>query len=656
MKRQFTIGKKLAAGFGGILLMMTISAAVVLSRQQEMDKVVIELQEDLFPAEAACASVIESSIHSVAAMRGYMISGEDSTDARIHLDEHRSAWTQIDNALIELSNLSGKWQDQSLRQTWDRVKSNIEPMREAQKKVLTVAQTKDNRQVIQSLLQEAAPLEKKLAETQLSAPAGDSSAAALRVETALAQSSMRTFLLTAEAQSRAEFVTRWERADAAWTQVRPLLTTPGEAESYGKLREDYEALAIRLMDGRLSTEWNRAHHLEETEVEPLAEQILTAGHTLASALGAKVTAGRAKVEAASNTLSATLIGSVALAILLGSGVALFIGRGITRAVGMVVQRAQLIQSGDLSSAPLPRLTNDEVGNLAEVFNQMQASLKDQVGQMRAGIENLNASSAQILAAAKQQAAATREQAATVHEVTSTMEELGQSGNDIANKARNVTTMAQASTVATNSGIEATERTNRAMDSIRAQVEEVAQNIVALSEKTQAVEEITSSVSAVAEQSKLLSLNAAIEAASANGNGSRFSVVATEMKSLADQARESTLQVRTLLGDIQKGINTSVMLTEEAVKRVESGREHSDLGRRTIVELARSTEESVQAFQQIIGGTNQQRIGVDQVRQGMQDIRLAAEQTAASTSQLEGAASNLNALSRQLSSLVGNYKC
>ena len=102
-----------------------------------------------------------------------------------------------------------------------------------------------------------------------------------------------------------------------------------------------------------------------------------------------------------------------------------------------------------------------------------------------------------------------------------------------------------------------------MEAIREQVEEVAEKIVALSQKTQAVGEIIATVNDIAEQSNLLALNAAIEAATAGEQGSRFSVVANEMKHLADQAKEATVQVRTILGDIQKGINSSVMLTEEA---------------------------------------------------------------------------------------------
>jgi methyl-accepting chemotaxis protein len=198
-------------------------------------------------------------------------------------------------------------------------------------------------------------------------------------------------------------------------------------------------------------------------------------------------------------------------------------------------------------------------------------------------------------------------------------------------------------------------TNRTMTTIREQVEEVAGNVVALSEKTQAVGEIIATVNDIAERSNLLALNAAIEAAAAGEQGNRFSVVANEMKNLADQAKDSTVQVRTILGDIQKGINSSVLFTEEAVKRVEAGKQQADVAEQTIRQMAQTTLESVQAFEQIIGAGNQQQIGFEQVAQGMKDIREAARQTATATAQLEQAVGNLNGLSQELKKAVGRYQ-
>jgi methyl-accepting chemotaxis protein len=167
--------------------------------------------------------------------------------------------------------------------------------------------------------------------------------------------------------------------------------------------------------------------------------------------------------------------------------------------------------------------------------------------------------------------------------------------------------------------------------------------------------VLTTVTDVAEQSNLLALNATIEAAEAGSEGNRFSVVASEMKNLADQAKTCTVQVRTILIEIQKGINCAVMLTEEAVKRVELGKQQAEVSEESILQMSETTKQSVQAFQQIIAATNQQQVGFDQVTQGMKDIDQATQQTAAGTSQLEQAVLSLSSLSQQLKTAVAMYR-
>jgi methyl-accepting chemotaxis protein len=330
-------------------------------------------------------------------------------------------------------------------------------------------------------------------------------------------------------------------------------------------------------------------------------------------------------------------------------------RGITQPLGRVMEMSRKIADGNLRQEKLPVVSTDEIGQLTAVCNSMLDSLRDLTSRTAGVTESLNAAAAEIMASTQEQATSTKQQAATVQQVTTTMEEVSQSGSQIAAKAKQVATAAEATSTAGNAGLQAVQEATRTMGAIREQVEEVARNIVALSEKTQAVGEIIATVNDIAERSNLLALNAAIEAASAGEQGSRFSVVANEMKNLADQAKESTVQVRTILGDIQKGINSSVMFTEEAVKRVDVGKHQADVTEQTIRQMAQTTIESVQAFEQIIGAGNQQQIGFEQVAQGMKDIRQAAGQTAAATSQLEKAVVNLNALSQELKKAVGRYQ-
>lgn len=266
-------------------------------------------------------------------------------------------------------------------------------------------------------------------------------------------------------------------------------------------------------------------------------------------------------------------------------------------------------------------------------------------------QDLNTTSAQILASVQEQATNTKEQATSIQETTTTMDEISQAGKQMAERANQVSRTAESGNESINSGTQAVKSTTDTMESIRQQVELVAENIVSLSEKTMAISEIITTVNDIAEQSNLLALNASIEAVSAGEHGQRFSVVAGEIKNLADQAKDSTVQIRKILEDIQTGINTSVMLTEEAVKRVETGKEKADVALDNINQLVGTIQESIEAFQQIVGATNQQQIGLEQVTIALNNINTATEQTAVGINQIEAAVSNLNSLGNDLQKVV-----
>ena len=236
-----------------------------------------------------------------------------------------------------------------------------------------------------------------------------------------------------------------------------------------------------------------------------------------------------------------------------------------------------------------------------------------------------------------------------------MAELSQSGAQISERAKQVAAAAEAVSTASTSGLKSVQSTNSTMEGIREQAEAVAENVISLSEKTQAVGEIISTVNEIAEQSHLLALNASIQAAVAGEHGRSFSVVAGEMKNLAVQSKQATVQVRAILGDIQRGINTSVMLTEEAVKRAEAGKQQAEAADQTIRGLSENLEESIRAFQQIVAGSAQQQIGFEQVTQAFRNIGVAAQETASSTKQSEKAVSNLSSLSHQLRETVRRYR-
>lgn len=364
--------------------------------------------------------------------------------------------------------------------------------------------------------------------------------------------------------------------------------------------------------------------------------------------------GRQLVRRVYEESQVSTIGAIIAAVIISIIIVMLLRRSIVGPIQKFMLFVERVGRGELSGQPAT-IGTDEIGRLGVTLNSMVAGLKDLAMQSREATNNLGSAIAEIRASTQEQAAGVEEQLAAVQETAATVDEITHAGSQVTKRAQEVIASAQATAQTSTDGMRAVSETSRAMDGIREQAELVAQNIVSLSEKTQAIGDIISSVNDISERSHLLALNAAIEAAAAGESGRSFSVVASEMKVLADQAKDATNQVRAILGDVQRGINTSVMLTEEAVKRAAAGKERTEVSQRTIGEIAGRFQESVQTFQQIVASTNQQQLGIEQVMGALQNIRQASQQTAAGTRQLNDAASNLGGLSEQLLTLSARYR-
>ena len=420
-------------------------------------------------------------------------------------------------------------------------------------------------------------------------------------------------------------------------------------DAFQRVQTDAVPMFDRLLQGRVDDA--RAVQPQLTATRAVIDANIADGSQISEALAQ---AGQDRVRQLRRELIESAVIAGAIGILAAIAIAYLTSRSITVRLRRAVRLTGQVRDGDLTQR-IASEGSDELGTLSRHLNDMTTKLRTVASSTRATAESMHAATAQIRASTQQQAASVAQQLAAVEETTATLSEITQSGAQISRRAQDVAAGARTAVATGESGLKAVEDTNQAMDAIREQAEAVAENIVILSERTQAIGEIILTVNDIAERSHLLALNAAIEAAAAGEHGRSFAVVAGEIKSLADQAKEATAQVRSNLSDIQHGINASVMLTEEAVKRVGAGKRQTDATQATIRDLAESVQESLLAFQQIVAGTNQQQIGLEQVTRAMQNIRDAGTQTAAGTRQLEGAAANLNDLGEGLVGLVQYYR-
>ncbi|MHB9137891.1 MAG: methyl-accepting chemotaxis protein [Victivallaceae bacterium] len=332
-----------------------------------------------------------------------------------------------------------------------------------------------------------------------------------------------------------------------------------------------------------------------------------------------------------------------------------IARSVSKPLISLTTKVVKLADGDLTVEIENIKRDDEIGILIKSFNRMLFSLRDQTKKIQEGTSELATAIVEISAAVSELAANSTETATAITEISTTMEEVKQTTHVAAEKAAHVSDAADRVSSISESGNKATHEAINGMNHIKEEMMALAENIVKLSGQTQSIGEIILSVNDLAEQSNLLAVNAAIEAAKAGEFGKGFAVVAQEIKSLAEQSKASTRQVAGILNEIQQATSSAVMATERGSKAVEAGVHLSESAGEAISTLAESISESADATSQISASGKQQIIGIDQLAIALDSIRTATDQSLKGVQQLEYASVSMKELAAKLKSLTEQFR-
>ncbi len=309
-------------------------------------------------------------------------------------------------------------------------------------------------------------------------------------------------------------------------------------------------------------------------------------------------------------------------------------------------------SGDLSNKASPRSDRDILGIS---LNEMSSQMRTMIGEIKNEVNVLTSSSHEIMASLSQLSSGTAESATAVTETTATLEELKQTAHVSSEKAKEVLASAEETLQTVDASAKSVQSVIEDMNQIRDRMQIISESILKLSEKSLLIAEIMNSVNEIAEQSNLLAVNAAIEAAKAGEQGRSFSVVAQEIRTLAEQSKGATVQVRSLLNEIQGATNSAVMATEQGSKAVAKGVEQSNQTTKAIKNLTGNMTQVTQSANQIVLSNQQQSIGTEQISIAMSNINEATQQHVEKLKKIEDAVSALSKVSTSLKGLTDQYK-
>ena len=361
----------------------------------------------------------------------------------------------------------------------------------------------------------------------------------------------------------------------------------------------------------------------------------------------------AQAQISSLTWSAVITTLLAVAI----GLALLswiLGRIISpiRDLTGIVQR--IVEEGDLTQK-ITIHSQDEVGKLARYFERMVERLREIPLAMEQNVKLLEEAVGSMEMSTSNQSDSINQQATALQQTQVTAQEIKQTSQVAAQSAADILKSTEKADALGRTGEEAVDKSLKGMMDIQDQSEQIAQRINELNERTRQISGITDTVKDLADQSNMLALNAAIEAVRSGEHGKGFSLVAREIRRLADQSIQATNQVQSILENTTEATNQAVRITEKGHQKMESGLSDIKSSGDNLKQLADMVKENSAAVRQIATAVNQQNSGISQIFTAVTDQSAMMDDAVRGLDQVQGNVEVLKNVSKSLSDVIGRYK-
>lgn len=448
-----------------------------------------------------------------------------------------------------------------------------------------------------------------------------------------------------------------ERLNAVLADYRKTIRDDNDLvllENFNQSRKRYDAIlstvielhqqkrlgeARSLLTGDLTKLWNEGRN-------GLTELISYNRKTAEGETGDIVNAAR--------SAELSLVVSVLLAIAAAFVCGALLVRAITEPVQRVVQNLQTLASGDLT-ARLHLGRKDEFDSIETGFNSMADELKTLVSQAQRSSVQVTTSVTEIAATTRQQQATATETAATTTEIGATSREIAATSRDLVRTMTEVSGAAEQTSTLAGSGQLGLARMEDTMRQVMGAADLVNAKLAILNEKAGNINQVVTTIVKVADQTNLLSLNAAIEAEKAGEYGRGFAVVATEVRRLADQTAVATYDIEQMVREIQSAVSAGVMGMDKFSEEVRRGMSEVGQVGEQLSQIIQQVQALAPRVQMVNEGMQAQSTGAEQINQALVQLGEATGQTVESLRQASSAIDELNHVAQGLRAGVSRFK-
>ncbi|RUL55037.1 methyl-accepting chemotaxis protein [Lysinibacillus antri] len=352
------------------------------------------------------------------------------------------------------------------------------------------------------------------------------------------------------------------------------------------------------------------------------------------------------------------IGGLILALV----IAYIVSRMISKPLELVNNNIKEVADGNLTIEPVNVKNKDEIGELAQSFNEMTSNLRDLIHQVTQTSETLAASSEELLASSEQTSQATEQIAISIQEVASGSEnqvnsassaeqsvnEISKGMEQVANSIQTVSDLTMATNQKAEVGTVVLSETVTQMEIVQENVNQTANIVTKLSERSKEIGTILELISGIADQTNLLALNAAIEAARAGDHGKGFAVVADEVRKLAEESSKATNNIQLVIQEVQKEIGQVSLSMDEGTKSLKAGMSKVHETGKSFNEIAEMIEGITSQTQEVSAVIEEVNASTEEMVQMISEIASVSIQSSKNTQNIAAAAEEQNASMEEVS--------